>query len=67
LSAITIAKKHITHSVIGPEGPLNSSPKAFKESVPFSMGNWKACSIIATIAKAEIPAQGSPRFCAGAD
>jgi hypothetical protein len=34
--ATTKARKHTSHSVIGPEGPLNSSPKALKENAPLS-------------------------------
>jgi hypothetical protein len=61
--ATTNARKHMSHSVIGPEGPLNSSPKALKENAPFSFGDGgNARSKIATMAKADIAAQGSPIF-----
>jgi hypothetical protein len=67
-SAITKARKQISQSVIGPEGPVNSKPKALNENEPAASAfGGKARSKIATTAKAAIAAAGRPMFWAGAD
>jgi hypothetical protein len=62
-SAKTKPRKHISHNVIGPEGPLNSNPNALRLTCPLaSVGGGKALRRAATIAKAEAAAQGTPMF-----